>query len=318
MEIGPGTQEGRERPGNGQWLPRLGQSFTQRPRPLHPLVNLACFLGTVFSTLVVGTLMALDDWTWPTVLDVIMGPSYWSLGFPYSASLILILGAHEMGHYVACRIYRIDSSLPFFLPAPHYFGTFGAVIRIRASITNPRALFDIGVAGPIAGFVVAIPVLLHGLSHSTVVHQPPKTGDVGLTPCLLLEMLYPLFFPGMRSPDATVRLDPVFVAAWLGLLATALNLLPIGQLDGGHMLYAISKRAHHLVSRLGIPVLIVGGAVLGGWHLVTFGVIFAILGPRHPPLLEEGQGLGPGRMVVAGISLAIFVLCFIVRTPRVF
>jgi membrane-associated protease RseP (regulator of RpoE activity) len=260
---------------------------------------------------VAGTLMTLQDISWRTALDILQSPSYWSLGIPYSLSLILILGSHEMGHYVACRLYRIDASLPFFLPAPQLFGTFGAVIRIRQPFTNRRAAFDIGVAGPIAGFVVALPILWYGLSHMTVIRRPPEPGSLEFGSCLLLEVLSPLFFPVGR--EVSVQAHPVFMAAWLGLLATALNLLPIGQLDGGHMLYAISPRLHAQVSKVGVPVLIAGGAYSGGWHLVTFGVIFAILGVRHPPLLDEGGTLGRGRLVVAVIALLIFILCFILR-----
>jgi membrane-associated protease RseP (regulator of RpoE activity) len=286
----------------------------RRRRPLPPAVNLACFLLTVYSTLVAGTLWTLDDLTWPTLRDVMLTPSLWPLGASYSLCLILILGAHEMGHYVACRLYRIDASLPFFLPAPNLFGTFGAVIRIRGAISHRRALFDIGVAGPIAGFVVAVPVLLYGLSLSTVTHAPPKPGDVVLPSCLLLDWLYPRFFP---AAEASIQLHPAFGAAWLGLFATSLNLIPIGQLDGGHMLYALSRRAHAVVSRLGIPLLIVLGIVFKGWHLVTFGLIFALIGPGHPPLLDEADGLGPGRLAVGLLGLLIFIGCFILRFPAV-
>ena len=289
---------------------------TRRRRPLHPFVNLLCFFLTVMTTLIAGTVMTLEDYTWATLLDISLSPVYWTLGLPYSLGVMSILGAHEMGHYLVCRYYRIDASLPFFLPAPHLFGTFGAIIRIRAPITNRRALFDIGVAGPIAGFVVAVPVLLIGLSHSTPIQQPPAPGDIGLASCLLLEILYPLFFD--LGPGVSLRLDPLFAAAWLGLLATSLNLLPIGQLDGGHMLYAMSRPLHHVVSRAGVWVLCLGGALVGGWHLVIFGILFAIIGPRHPPLVEERTGLGPGRLVIAFVGLLIFFLSFIPVPLRVF
>ena len=294
-------------------LPDLPPSPRRR---VHPFVNLACFLGTILSTLVAGALMTLDDLSLRTAWDVLRSPVYWSLGLPYSLSLILILGAHEMGHYVACRIYEIDATLPFFLPAPNPFGTFGAVIRIRAPFTSRRALFDIGVAGPIAGFVVAIQILLYGLSRSRVTHEPPGAGDIGLPPCLLLEILFRYFFA--VEADAAVRLDPVFAAAWVGLLATGLNLLPIGQLDGGHMLYAISRRVHGRVSRIGVVVLVVGGLLVGGWHLVVFGLLFGFLGLGHPPPLEEQDGLGPGRLVVAGLALLIFIASFIPVSPQIF
>src|SRR5262249_46298699 len=154
----------------------------------------------------------------------------------YSLSLIAILGAHEMGHYVACRLYRIEATLPFFIPGPPAFGTFGAVIRIRSPFTTRRALFDVGVAGPIAGFLVALPVLAYGLSHSQIVRLEPHPGDIGFPSCLLLELAYRYFFRSL-APGETISLHPVVIAAWVGMLATFLNLIPVGQLDGGHMLY---------------------------------------------------------------------------------
>ena len=315
-------QTGAEFPGVGE-APGAGQGPaghhggpTGRRPPLNPLVNLVCLALTIVSTLIAGTLMTLDDLSWATCLDIVRSPSYWSLGAPYSISLLLILGAHEMGHYVACRYYGIESSLPFFIPAPHLFGTFGAVIRIRAPFTHRQALFDIGVAGPIAGFVVAIPVLLYGLSHSTLTSEPPAPGTIGLSSCLLLEIVYPLFFD--LESGVSVRLDPVFAAAWLGLFATSLNLLPIGQLDGGHMLYAISRRAHYLSSRIGIVALLLAGFVFGGWHLITFALLFAIIGLGHPRPIDESEGLGPGRLVVAFLGLIIFALCFFPFTLVVF
>src|SRR5207245_5802081 len=187
--------------------------------------------------------------------------------------------------------------------------TFGALIRIRAPITNRRALFDIGVAGPIAGFIVALPVILVGISRSSIIQPAPQNQDLGLGTCLLLEILFPLFFK--TGPAVAIRLDPVCVAGWVGLLATSLNLLPIGQLDGGHVLYALSGRIHRAVSRYGCPILIVGGLLIGGYHLVTFGIVFAFLGPAHPPLLDESGALGPGRVLIALAALLIFLLCFI-------
>lgn len=292
---------------------RISEPQPRRRPPFHPVVNLAFLLLTLVSTLIAGTLMTLDDFSYRTLVDIALNPGYWILGAPYAAGVMLILGVHEMGHYIACRYYRIDASLPFFLPAPHLFGTFGAVIRIRAPITNRRALFDIGVAGPLAGFVVAVPVLLIGLSRSVMIREPPAAGELMLTTPLLVNLLLPGYFPA--EPGSSVRLDPVFMAAWLGLFATALNLLPIAQLDGGHMLYAIAGRFHRLVSRVGIWVLCIGGIAFGGWHLVTFGVLFLIIGPGHPPLIDETSGIGAGRIAIAVVALAIFLLCFIGGPP---
>jgi membrane-associated protease RseP (regulator of RpoE activity) len=247
---------------------------------------------------------------------VASSPRDWPAGLPYALSVLFILGAHEMGHYLACRWYRIEATLPFFLPGPNLFGTFGAVIRIRAPFTSRRALFDVGVAGPLAGFVAALPILYYGLIHSTVVTAAPQPGTIGLTDCLLLHWLYPRFFD--LGAGASVQLHPVFAAAWLGLFATALNLLPIGQLDGGHMLYALSPRVHGPVSRLGIVALFACGLWFAGWHLLIFGALFAFLGVAHPRPIDDETPLDSARIAVALLGLIIFILCFIPTTPQVF
>jgi membrane-associated protease RseP (regulator of RpoE activity) len=296
---------------------RSQETAPASPPPGRRWPHVVLFLATAVTTLISGTLLTLDDYGWGTIRRVIGDPRTWDLGLPYAACVILILGSHEMGHYLACRYYRIRATPPFFIPGPPILGTFGAVIRIRAPITDRRALFDIGVAGPIAGFVVALPVLLYGLARSTVTGLPPRPGEIGLPSCLLLELLFPVFFPGLQ-PGESVRLHPVFVAAWVGLLATGLNLLPVGQLDGGHILYALSRRAHRAVSRAGIVVLIAAGLVFGGWHLIVFGVVFGILGAGHPPTLDETEPPGRARGVVAVAGLAMLVLCLIVHPPMVF
>jgi membrane-associated protease RseP (regulator of RpoE activity) len=284
-------------------------------RPFHPLVNLGCLMITGVTTLIAGALMASSDPISGSALKHLLGhPAEWGAGWPYASAVLLILGAHEMGHYIACRLYRIDASLPFFLPGPNLFGTFGAVIRIRAPFTDRKALFDVGVAGPIAGFVVALPVLYYGLVHSTVSAEAPRSGDVALTSCLLLNWLYPHFFSA--GSDVSIHLHPTFAAAWLGLFATSLNLLPIGQLDGGHMLFALSPRVHRIVSRAGIPLLCGGGWLSGGYHLVLFGVLFAILGVRHPRPIDDITPLGPGRVALAILGALIFLVCFFPTTPQ--
>jgi membrane-associated protease RseP (regulator of RpoE activity) len=301
-------------PPAGRWTSPACAPPRRARRPLPPSVNLACFLFTALTTLIAGSILTLNDFTPETIWDVVLTPSLWSLGLSYSLSLILILGAHEMGHYVACRHYGIDASLPFFIPGPPLIGTFGAVIRIRAPFTTRRALFDIGVAGPIAGFIVALPVLAYGLSRSTLVPEGSRPGGISFPPCPLLSLALAWFFPGI-GPEDVVEIHPVVVAAWVGLLATFLNLLPIGQLDGGHVLYALSRRGHRLVSRFGIVLLIALGVLLGGHHLVVFGVIWAIIGPGHPPVLEENGRLGAARALVAFLALAILILCIIPTAP---
>jgi membrane-associated protease RseP (regulator of RpoE activity) len=177
-------------------------------------------------------------------------------GLWYSATILAILGAHEMGHYVACRRYRVDATLPFFLPLPPPFwtGTLGAVIRIREAFPNRRVLFDIGVAGPIAGFVVLVPALFLGLAMSTVVPAPAQSAElVYLGEPLLFKWATRLMF-GALADGFTLNMHPMVFAAWFGMLATALNLLPFGQLDGGHITYATLGRwstPHHRGDRTG-------------------------------------------------------------------
>jgi membrane-associated protease RseP (regulator of RpoE activity) len=277
-------------------------------RRLAPWVYAGTFLLTVVWTLAAGVLMARDTTRlvpWPS--DLWSRPGAWRDGLPYAIGAILILGAHEMGHYIACRLYRIDATLPFFLPAPNPFGTFGAVIRIRSPFPSRRALFDVGIAGPIAGFVMALPIVLYGLRHSTAGGPPPGSG-LALSPCLLLDFLFPRFFP---ADAATIHLHPAFVAGWLGLFVTSLNLIPLAQLDGGHILYAVAPRLHERLSRILLVVMSAVGAGTGGYHLVLFALIFAVFGIRHPPTLDDATPLGTGRRALAIVAAVIFVLTFI-------
>ena len=276
-------------------------------RPARRFLHLILFLLTLFSTTVAGAVLSgPEPFSFHLLARIARSPGTWVSGLPYSLSALFILGCHEMGHYVACRLYRIDATLPYFLPGPNLFGTFGAVIRIRAPFPTRRALFDVGIAGPIAGFVALCPILLYGLLHSTVVPATPAPGEIALAPCLLLSLLYPLFFH--PAEGMTISLHPLFVAAWFGLFATSLNLLPIGQLDGGHVLYSLSPRAHAIVSRVGNPILVVFGLLFGGYHLALFGILFAVLGIGHPRPMDETGPLGAARVMVGAFGLLLFLL----------
>jgi membrane-associated protease RseP (regulator of RpoE activity) len=235
-------------------------------------------------------------------------------GLWYSLSILAILGCHELGHYYACRYYGVDSSRPYFLPVPFLLtGTLGAFIRIRAPIPGKRALFDIGVAGPIAGFLVAVPVLLVGMKMSTVVRVPPDfQGD-------LYELGEPLLFKAAEwltfgnIPDGySVNMHPMAFAAWFGMLATALNLFPIGQLDGGHISYAVLGRRSTAVTMVMVPCLIGLSFVSSSWivwTVLTIGMLLAF-GPRHPRVFDEETPLDSTRMWLAAFALLMFVLCF--------
>jgi membrane-associated protease RseP (regulator of RpoE activity) len=237
-------------------------------------------------------------------------------GFWYSLTILAILGAHEMGHYIACRIYRVDATLPYFLPLYLGFGglqigTLGAVIRIREPFPTRKILFDIGIAGPIAGFVVLVPALFLGMYMSTMTVSPPPDQLTYIGKPLLFRLARWMVF-GPVPDGSIVNLHPMVFGAWFGMLATALNLLPFGQLDGGHITYAT-------VGRVSTPISLatVGGAVVMtffslSWLIMTVLMVVMLLafGPRHPPVLNDYEPIGPGRKRLAIFALAMLVLCF--------
>jgi len=235
-------------------------------------------------------------------------------GLWYSVSILAILGCHELGHYYACRYYGVDSSRPYFLPMPFLLtGTLGAFIRIRSPFPGKRALFDIGIAGPIAGFLVALPVLLMGMHMSTVVRVPADfRGD-------LYELGEPLLFRaaewltfGTIPQGYSVNMHPMAFAAWFGLLATALNLFPIGQLDGGHISYAVLGRRSTTVTLVMVLCLIGLTFVSTSW-LVWTGLTVAMLlafGPHHPRTWDEEVPLDSSRLWLAAFAVLMFILCF--------
>jgi membrane-associated protease RseP (regulator of RpoE activity) len=234
-------------------------------------------------------------------------------GLWYSGSILAILGAHEFGHYFACRYYRVDASLPYFLPAPlPLTGTLGAFIRIRQIIPGKRELFDIGIAGPIAGFLVAIPVLLVGMSLSRVTQLPPDTqGFVELGEPLLFKAIAYLYY-GTPPEGYSINMHPMAFAAWFGLLATALNLFPIGQLDGGHISYAVLGRWSTFVTLATVAALIGLTFVSSSWLVWTVltVVMLVAFGPRHPRTIDEDVPLDSSRLWLAAAALIMFVICF--------
>ena len=225
-------------------------------------------------------------------------------GLPYSLTLLLILLAHEFGHYGASVFHQVDSSLPYFLPSP-VLGTFGAFIRIRSPIYSRKALFDIGVAGPLAGFVFLLPALAIGVAFSKVLPGIAHEGSHNFGVPVLEWLLERAIFPGVPSND--IYLHPVARAAWVGMFATAMNLLPIGQLDGGHILYSFFPTWHRTVSKtlcilMAAAGLFLEGVVRLGGHPVVAGT------PPSGDLRFPRTGRGPGKL--AWLALAIFLLCF--------
>lgn len=248
------------------------------------------------------------------------GPDLASAGFYlrglwYSLSVLAILGCHEMGHYLACRFYRVDVTLPFFLPSPPILplatGTFGAFIRIRSRIPSRVALFDIGLAGPVAGFVIAVPVLFLGMALSGIEQLPSDFQGVELGEPLLFKLAEWAVW-GTLSPGMEINMHPMVFAAWFGMLATALNLFPAGQLDGGHIAFALlGKRSTQLtlatvIAATGLTVYSTGWLV---WTILLL-LMIVFIGPAHPPTLDDEIPLGRGRLIMAIVGVVILILCF--------
>jgi membrane-associated protease RseP (regulator of RpoE activity) len=274
--------------------------------------HLLLFLITVASTtlLGIGHYRLFRAEFGPNLIDVdaaVIVQALW-----YSAAILGILGAHEMGHYLACRYYEVDATLPFFLPFPSWSGTLGAVIRIREPFPTRTALFDVSVAGPIAGFVVLVPVLFLGMHLSNVVPIPSDVpGLVSLGEPLLFKAVSWLTFGAI--PDGYgVNIHPVVFAAWFGMLATAWNLLPFGQLDGGHLTYATLGDSSRYFSIATVAFAIVMTFISLSWLFMTVMMVAMLffMGPRHPRVIYESEPLAPGRVAVAIFALIMFIVCF--------
>lgn len=232
--------------------------------------------------------------------------SYLLQGLPFSLTLVGVLLAHEMGHYITARYYLVDASLPYFLPVPTLIGTFGAFIRIRSAILSKRILFDVGIAGPLAGFLALLPPLIVGIALSKVVPGVATGGDVVFGTPLLIRGMELIRFPGVPVED--IYLHPMARAAWVGVLATALNLLPIGQLDGGHILYAFVGERMKYLSWLLVAVFIPMGFYFSTSWLFWAALLF-FFGLRHPSMVDPSP-IGKTRTKLALVALAILVLSF--------
>ncbi|HZP63889.1 MAG TPA: site-2 protease family protein [Terriglobales bacterium] len=283
---------------------------------LHALLLLA----TIFTTLVVGARMEYnfqhnlpafslndDDLPFFPMSWAFAQPSRLVLGVPFASTLMLILLAHELGHYICCEYYGVYATLPFFIPAPTLIGTLGAFIRIRSPIRSRTALFDIGIAGPIAGFLVATIVLVLAIPLSRMM-PPGAAPDIQLGYPLVFRIVGHLLPAPVRSGNFNgVYFHPTAIAAWVGMFATALNLLPGGQLDGGHIVFSIAPRSHKIVSRATILVLIPMALYLwAGW--LIWAILLRISGMRHPIVAEWPEVSGLRRW------LAVFALLMLVLT----
>jgi membrane-associated protease RseP (regulator of RpoE activity) len=297
-------------------------SVVWQPRPkfqdrvwLHVLL-LALTIGTT-------TLAGADHWLSfslepSDMLRVRFDASLLLHGLWFSGTVLIILGCHELGHYFACRYYDVDASLPFFIPLPiPLTGTMGAFIRIREPIPQKRMLFDIGIAGPLAGFAMAVPLLFIGVWMSRIVPDynpadlPPGLISYSLGEPLLYKLASAVVW-GNVPAGHSLNMHPVAFGAWFGLLATALNLFPIGQLDGGHISYAVLGRRSTYVTFASVAVAMGLAWFANSWIVWTFLtiVMLVVFGPHHPRVFDEHVPLDRRRLFLAAFAAVMLVLCF--------
>jgi membrane-associated protease RseP (regulator of RpoE activity) len=310
----------RDRKGGGHEV--LAIKGLARARPPRPWLNLVLFLATVVTVLYIGAGYALTD----AGLAENLAPEqalwlplrYLALGVPFAATLLGILLAHELSHYFVSRRYGAPTSLPYFIPMPNLLGTMGAVIVQRGHMRSRRAIFDIGIAGPLGGLVVAIPLLVVGLSLSSVGPIPPNVDTVLQegNSLLYLGLKYLVFRQILPQNGIDVWLHPVAFAAWAGLLVTMINLIPVGQLDGGHVAYALlGPRAARLGQVLILAMVLWGGYLSlrgdqGGGFWLMWGVLNLFLNRRHPAPLDDATKADGKRVLVGVLMLVLFVLLF--------
>ncbi|MDI6891043.1 MAG: site-2 protease family protein [Thermodesulfovibrionales bacterium] len=264
-------------------------------------LHLILFIFTLFSTLLAGAMQA--------GVSILKEPEKIYKGLPFALTLMSILLAHELSHYFASRKHRVKATLPYFIPAPTIIGTFGAFIKMKSPISTRKALLDIGASGPIAGFIISVMVSIIGLSLSKVVPIQETKGAISLGDSLLFSILSSLILdyqPGSQD----ILLHPVAFTGWIGLFVTSINLIPIGQLDGGHIAYALFGEKYNLISNIFIPIMLLLGLLLWeGWAI--WAVLLLILGLRHPPIQYPEVPLDRKRRFIGWITLAIFALTFI-------
>lgn len=312
---------------------RIGRGLGRRA-PSRTTTHVVLFLLTVLSTLFVGALYSqaveriLSPWD-------LLRPSFLLQGWPFALPLLAILTAHEFGHYFAARYYKVAVTLPYFIPMPFGFGTLGAFIQLREPVRDRRQLFDIGVAGPLAGLVLAVPIFFLGLAttHTEIMQPQPGATFFGNSLFTLGAqfLVFGKWLPNAAGED--VMLNQVLLAGWIGLLVTALNLLPVGQLDGGHTVFAMfgeKARIINLIAVGALAALAVAGlgavqqvapwlAHIGytGWFVWLI-MIFLVIGPYHPPALDDVTELDGRRKALGYVMILIFVLTFLPAPLQVY
>ncbi len=266
-----------------------------------PILHLILFIITFLTTLAAGALQK--------GINILQEPQRIIEGFPFAVTLMTILLIHELSHYLAAKKHHTIATLPYFIPAPTFFGTFGAFIKMKSPIVTRRALIDIGASGPLAGFVVSVFACIAGLGMSTVVTISTSEGVLTLGDSLLFSCLSRVIL-GITPDNAEILLHPVAFAGWIGLFVTSLNLIPVGQLDGGHIAFALFGDKHKNVSIVLIVILVVMGIFFWeGWAF--WAGLMLLLGIKHPPVLYWELPLDRRRKTIGFIALIIFIITFV-------
>ncbi len=268
-------------------------------------LHLGLFLATVISTLIAGAVFVEEI----SPARLLAHPGLLTRGVPFSFTLLIILGLHELGHYLVSRRYGLPASLPFFIPAPTILGTLGAVIISRSPFSSRKSLFDVAIAGPLASFILSVTAIAIGLQSSQLVKAAAGKGSIGVGSSLLFSGLAYLHF-GLIPEGYTFTISSIAFAGWVGLLVTAINLFPLSQLDGGHITYALFGGKHRLITKVALVIMFLMGIVFWqGWLIWVF--LILLMGTRHAPPLDDLTPLDPARRRLGWGAFIILVLCFV-------
>ncbi len=266
-----------------------------------PFLQIVLFILTMLSTLFVGAMQ--------TGADILKDPWKIYYGLPFALTLMIILLTHELSHYFASKKHGVNATLPYFIPAPTIIGTFGAFIKMKSPIVTRKALIDIGASGPIAGFIVSVIAVMIGLHLSKIVPVSETKGALTLGDSILFSFLAQTVL-GVTPADSDILLNPVAFAGWIGLFVTSINLIPVGQLDGGHIAFALLGEKQTRLSFILVLVMSLLGVLLWeGW--IIWAVLLLVLGLRHPPVISWEVPLDKRRKVIGWLAFVIFILTFI-------
>lgn len=285
--------------------------------------HLILFILTVITTVLAGIQLSITDFDVLFSLGfrgyMAKNPGIILSGIGYSSAILLILGFHEVGHYYHSRKYGVSATLPYFIPAPPFIfivGTFGAVIKIKSPIKFRKPLVEIGAAGPIASFLLSIPVTIIGLKLSRIVPAMPSESNIVFGESILFSLLSRTVLGGSLPPNSSIYLHPLAFAGWFGFFATALNLIPIGQLDGGHLMYALLGKNYDRFSRIIFFILLPLGLLWPGWFI--WAIMLTFLGLKHPRVYDDNKPLTGREKLLIGINFLIFILCFIPKPISIY